>query len=109
VLEKQKDIAVLSAMGADQSYIQRIFLSEGFVLAGLGGGSGILLAALICTLQLKFKLIKLAGGSFIIDYYPVQMQPFDFILVTTTIFFIALLAAWIPARKAASQPFSLKS
>ncbi|MEJ7682107.1 MAG: FtsX-like permease family protein [Segetibacter sp.] len=37
VLEKQKDIAVLKAMGADNSYIQRIFLNEGFVLAAFGG------------------------------------------------------------------------
>ncbi|HEX8356892.1 MAG TPA: FtsX-like permease family protein, partial [Segetibacter sp.] len=48
VLEKQKDIAVLKAMGADNSYIQRIFLNEGFVLAAVGGGSGILLAVIIC-------------------------------------------------------------
>ena len=109
VLEKQKDIAVLSAMGADQSYIQKIFLSEGFVLAGIGGGSGILLAIIICTLQIKFKLVKLAGGSFIIDYYPVQMLPFDFFLVVFTILIIATIAAWIPARKASKQFYSLKS
>ncbi|HEX6914848.1 MAG TPA: FtsX-like permease family protein, partial [Chitinophagaceae bacterium] len=38
VLEKQKDIAVLKAMGADRGYIQSIFLSEGFLLAIIGGG-----------------------------------------------------------------------
>lgn len=109
VLEKQKDIAVLRAMGADKSYIHRIFLSEGFVLAGIGGAAGMLLAALICFIQLKFKVVKLGGGSFIIDYYPVQMLPFDFILVAATIMIIALVAATIPARKAAAQLFSLKS
>ncbi|MCY7422615.1 MAG: FtsX-like permease family protein [Chitinophagaceae bacterium] len=109
VLEKQKDIAVLKAMGADNSYIQKIFLSEGFVLAGIGGGSGILLAVAICLLQIKFKLVKLAGGSFIIDYYPVKMVPADFILVISTIVIIALIAAWIPSRKASLQLFTLKS
>jgi lipoprotein-releasing system permease protein len=109
VLEKQKDIAVLRAMGADKNYIQKIFLSEGFVIAGIGGGAGILLAALICFLQVKFKLVKLAGGSFIIDYYPVDMVATDFILVASTVFIIAMLAAWIPARKASLQLFTLKS
>lgn len=109
VLEKQKDIAVLKAMGANDTYIQRIFLKEGFLLAAIGGGSGILIAVFICFLQIKYKIIKLSGGSFIIDYYPVKMIPFDFLLVTITIFLIALLASWIPARKAGKQLFSLKS
>lgn len=109
VLEKQKDIAVLRAMGADNNYIQRIFINEGLVLAVVGGGSGILLAAIICFLQVKYKLLKLEGGSFIIDYYPVKMMPQDFLLVTVTIIVISLLAAWIPARKAAHQHFTLKS
>jgi len=109
VLEKQKDIAVLKAMGANERYIQRIFLNEGFVLAAVGGGAGILVAIAICLLQIKFKLLKLSGGSFIIDYYPVKMVPTDFLLVIATVSIISVLAAWIPALKASRQMFSLKS
>ncbi len=109
VLEKQKDIAVLKAMGASDATVQRIFLGEGMLLAGIGGTAGIGLAALFCWLQLSFKLIKLGGNSFIIDYYPVKMMPTDFLLVIATIVLIAVLAAWIPARKAGLQLFSLKS
>jgi lipoprotein-releasing system permease protein len=109
VLEKQTDIAVLKAMGADDQKVQRIFLSEGLLLAGLGGGAGILLAVLICWLQVKFHLIKLGGNTFIIDYYPVKLVAGDFFLVIATVVFIAVLAAWIPSRKASLQLFSLKS
>lgn len=109
VLEKQKDIAVLKAMGANDSYIQRIFLNEGFVLALFGGGLGIILAILLCLLQIKYKLLKLSGNSFIIDYYPVKMVATDFVLVIGTIVFISTLAAWIPSKKAGRQQFSLKS
>lgn len=109
VLEKQKDIAVLKAMGANNYLIQKIFLSEGFILAGVGGGGGILLASLICVIQIKFHLIKLAGGTFIIDYYPVKIIATDYILVIVTVLLIALFAAWIPSRKASLQEFSLKS
>jgi lipoprotein-releasing system permease protein len=58
---------------------------------------------------MKFKLIKLEGGTFIIDYYPVKMVPPDFFLVGFTVFFVALLAAYLPAKKAGMQFFSLKS
>ncbi len=109
VLEKQKDIAVLRAMGADNNYIQRIFINEGLLLALVGGGGGIAVAAIICFLQVKYKLLKLQGGSFIIDYYPVKLLGQDFLLVGATILLISFLAAWIPARKASLQHFSLKS
>ncbi len=109
VLEKQKDIAVLKAMGADNSYIQRIFLNEGFVLAAFGGLAGIILAILLCLLQIKYHLLKLSGGSFIIDYYPVKMVPTDFFLVIGTVVLISTLAAWVPSKKASLQQYSLKS
>jgi lipoprotein-releasing system permease protein len=109
VLEKQKDISVLQAMGANTNRIKGIFLTEGMLLAGLGGISGMLLAALICWIQLKFQLIKLGGDTFIINYYPVKMVFADFLLVGATVFFIAILAAYIPSRKASLQEFSLKS
>ena len=109
VLEKQKDIAVLKAMGANDQMVQKIFLSEGLLLAGIGGGAGIVIATFICWLQIQFKLIKLGGSSFIIDYYPVKMAVGDFFLVTGTVLLIALFAAWLPSRKASLQLFSLKS
>jgi lipoprotein-releasing system permease protein len=109
VLEKQKDIAVLKAMGATSGKIRQLFLGEGLLLASIGGLAGVLLAMLICWLQLKFHLLKLQGGSFIIDYYPVKMHPADFGLVTATVVTVAVLAAWLPARKASLQHFSLKS
>ncbi len=108
VLEKQKDISVLQSMGADKRMILKIFLSEGLLLAGIGAVSGILLALAICFLQLKFHLIKLQGGSFLIDYFPVTLQGSDFMLVSGTVAFIAFLASWFPARKAASQLIELR-
>lgn len=109
VLEKEKDIAVLKAMGADEGMIQKIFLTEGCLLAALGGISGILLATLVCWIQLYFQPLKLGGNTFIIDYYPVKMVPGDYLLVSLTVVLIAIMAAWIPSRKASLQAFSLKS
>jgi len=109
VLEKQKDIAVLKAMGAGDRLVQQIFLTEGWLLALIGGASGIILATLFCIAQVQFKLVKLGNGTFLIDYYPVKMMLSDYILAIVTVAFISLLAAWMPARKAGKQFYSLKS
>ncbi len=109
VLEKQKDISVLHSLGGSRRFIQKIFLSEGLLLALIGCGAGMLLALLIAWLQLQFHIIPLSGGSFLIDYFPVKLRLMDFLLVSTTVFVIAVIASWIPARKAANQEFSLRS
>ncbi|MGL1236475.1 hypothetical protein ACSTKT_24085, partial [Vibrio parahaemolyticus] len=85
------------AMGASAEKIRSIFLNEGILLAGVGASLGMLIAYLICFAQLKYKLIKLNGESFIIDYYPVKLLWSDFVLVLVTVFCIALTAAWMPS------------
>jgi lipoprotein-releasing system permease protein len=108
VLEKQKDIAILQGMGATKAMVQKIFLSEGLLLGAIGAGIGVVLALLVCWLQLKYKLIKLTGGSFLIDYFPVKIMPTDLLLVSATALLIALLAAWLPSKKAAGQAVVLR-
>ena len=108
VLEKKQDISVLHALGANRNFIQKIFLSEGLLLAVIGGGVGMLLAFVIGILQIKFHLIPLQGNTFMIDYFPVKMVLSDFLLVSFTVLVIALIASWIPARKAASQQFAFR-
>ena len=109
VLEKRKDISVLQSMGADKSLIKKIFLSEGILLAVVGAGTGIILALIIASLQMKYHLIKLVGNSFLIDYFPVKLVFTDFILVILTSLIIAFTASWFPARKASQQMFNLKA
>jgi lipoprotein-releasing system permease protein len=108
VLEKQKDIAVLQAMGASRKRIQSIFLTEGLLLAGVGAVLGMVLATIICWIQIKFEPIKLAGDTFIVKAYPVKLLPADYILVLVTVTAIGFLAAFIPARKASRQELALK-
>jgi lipoprotein-releasing system permease protein len=44
-----------------------------------------------------------------VDYFPVKMVYSDFILVGVTVIVIALIASWIPARKAAKQQYLLRA
>ena len=109
VLEKQKDIQILKAMGSSDAAVQKIFLSEGMLLAFIGSGAGTLLALLVGWLQVRFKLLKLEGSTFLIDYYPVKFLATDIALVISTVLLIAVLASWFPSRKAAAQPIELRS
>ena len=108
VLEKRRDISILQSMGTTKGGIRKIFLAEGLLLGIIGAASGIGLALLICLVQIKFHLIKISGGSFLIDYFPVKFVGTDFLMVACTAVFIAFAASWFPANKAAKQKIALK-
>jgi lipoprotein-releasing system permease protein len=108
VLEKQQDIHILKAMGATNGFIRNVFLAEGLLLALSGGLLGTMAALLFCYLQVTLKLIPLQG-SFVIDYYPVQIVLTDLVLILATVIIIALLASWLPSVKASRKQLSLKA
>lgn len=108
VLEKEQDIQILKALGATDGLIRRIFLTEGALLALSGSTLGAGGALLFSYLQVRLKLIPLQG-SFVIDYYPVQVLGTDLLLVGATVVLIALLASWVPAGKAAKRRLALKA
>jgi lipoprotein-releasing system permease protein len=105
VLEKQKDIHVLHAMGATAGTIQKIFLSLSIVMSLTGALIGGLIASCLIFLQAQFHFIQLQGVSFVIDYYPVKAVWTDYLAVIGLVVTIAIVAGWVPAKKAAGRIF----
>lgn len=100
VLEKQKDISILKAMGAEAATLRKLFITEGVLWSFLGGLLGIITGTLLCWGQQKFHWVTLEG-AFIIDAYPVTLRFGDCLIVICTVVVIGLLASVFPARKAA--------
>ncbi|MFT4544713.1 MAG: lipoprotein-releasing system permease protein [Bacteroidia bacterium] len=100
ILEKKKDINILRSMGASEQLIQRIFILEGIFISLIGAVGGLILGLLVCWAQIQFEIIKLnSGGNYIVQAYPVEVQPMDVLYVFLVVTTIGLLAAWLPVRK----------
>jgi lipoprotein-releasing system permease protein len=108
VLEKKQDVSVLLSLGGSPRLIQSIFWSEGLLLGGLGTIIGTIMALIICVAQLNFKFIKLTGGSFVIDYFPVKLITTDILLVVSTSMLISFAASVLPSYKASKQKLMLR-
>ncbi|RYE10486.1 MAG: ABC transporter permease, partial [Sphingobacteriales bacterium] len=108
VLEKQKDMGILRAMGAQRNTIRSIFLTEGVLWSFTGGIIGLALGALLCFAQQRFSMVKLQG-SFIIEAYPVDVQFSDCLVIIATLTVVGLLAAWYPSLKARNANVELKA
>jgi lipoprotein-releasing system permease protein len=102
VIEKQRDIGVLKAMGASERDVRRIFLGEGLLIGAVGTGAGLALGLGLAFLQKKFSFVPMAQAeSFLIDAYPVAVRPLDVALIAAAAMALCVGAAVYPARRAA--------
>ena len=97
IIDKKQDIVTLQNLGASKKIIRNIFLLEGWFISIFGALIGLILGALISFIQMEFGLLDFPE-SFIIKYYPVEMQAPDFVYVFITVILIGFLASWYPVR-----------
>lgn len=98
VIEKQKDIAILTSLGAGKRLIQGIFFFEGMMISFIGCIAGMVIGLIFCLLQEQFGFIKFGDNMSAIDAYPVALKAFDFVLVFITVGGISAIASGISAR-----------
>lgn len=98
VIDKRKDIAILTSLGADKSLIRGIFFIEGMMISMLGCIVGMVVGMVFILLQQKFGFITMGGANMMIDTYPVAIKLFDFILVFGTVLTVSIIASAISSR-----------
>jgi lipoprotein-releasing system permease protein len=98
VIDKKKDIAVLTSLGANKQIIKGIFFCEGMMISLVGCIAGMILGLTFCIVQQRFSLIKMGGKMSVIDAYPIDMKLSDFGLVFLTVGIISVIASAISAQ-----------
>ena len=97
VIEKQKDISVLMALGASNKLIKSIFWFEGAIISLTGALIGLLLGFIICSIQINFGIISMGMETSVVSAYPVKMQILDFLYTAVCVMIITFLASYRPA------------
>jgi lipoprotein-releasing system permease protein len=100
VLEKQRDIAILTAMGATSRLIMTVFMLQGVIIGVIGTLLGALLGTAACWILDTYKLIQLQAEIYSIPYVPFHVRGLDVLLVSGTSILISFLATLYPARSA---------
>jgi predicted permease len=88
VSRRTREIGIRMALGAEPGTVQRMILREGLVMTLTGGALGLLLA---------FGLGRLCAGML---YEVSPVDPVAFTLAPAALFVTAMVACYIPARKA---------
>lgn len=100
VIDKKKDISILSSLGATPRLIQKIFISEAFVISGIGATIGLIVGALLCWLQDSVGMVGMGMANAVVPDYPVKLIFTDMIFVVGVITLVTAAIAWVPARAA---------
>ena len=99
IIEKDESIRTFRTLGATNSQISGIFITEGVLISLVGAVVGIAIGIILCVLQQEFGLIKLAedASSVIINTYPVKLLWSDVFIVFAMVTVVGLLTSLITA------------
>jgi lipoprotein-releasing system permease protein len=101
VIEKEREIAILKAMGASNRGIMSVFMLQGFLIGLLGTVIGITLGFGINYAIDTYELIKLPADVYYLSHLPAKMKFSDFVVVSISAVLISFAATIYPAWQAA--------
>lgn len=101
VIEKKRDIELLSALGLTSNQARLVFTWQGVLMAFVGGVIGLALGMTLCYFQHEYGFVRLdQSASFLFNAYPVEVRWGDAALVFATVLFLGLITSIYPAYKA---------
>jgi lipoprotein-releasing system permease protein len=101
VHDKNRDIAILKAMGATASAIMRIFIIQGLVIGVVGTALGLFGGYLLAFIQNQYHVVGLSQDIYYIPHLTVKTSLFDTFWVSFSAILITFLATIYPSRQAA--------
>ena len=100
VAEKRKEIGILKAVGASARSITAMFFAVGMTIGVVGTVAGSAVGLAVIWAQNTYKVIRLAGDVYQIDYLPMKLTLADGLMVVGATLLLSFLATLIPARRA---------
>ena len=92
IVEKEKDIKTMKAIGMSKKNIKSLFFKHNFLLNIIGGIIGITLSIIIIYAQLNFSFFKIPGLEI---GYPVAIKFMNIVFVIITVIITGFCSAYI--------------
>jgi lipoprotein-releasing system permease protein len=100
VVERRRDIAILSALGATRTGVMLLFIIEGAVVGATGAIGGVVVGLVACFIGNYYKLVNLPADVYSISNVPLITSPTEMLLAALIAFALSVLATIYPARAA---------
>jgi lipoprotein-releasing system permease protein len=104
VVEKRKEIGILTSMGAEQRTIRRVFLWYGTMVGFAGTATGMTLGTLLCWIITRYQLVSFPpeiAEVYFVSNIPFITRPVDLAVIAAFSLAVSFLATIFPSARAA--------
>ena len=101
VIEKNKDIAILKAMGATNRSIHQIFIYLGTTIGIMGTLIGMVLGLVACYIIGNYNVIDIPPGVYAGNRIPMHVEVWQVLMIAAVSILICFIVTIFPSRKAA--------
>ncbi len=100
VMEKNRDIAIISAMGGTARTITAVFMLQGLIIGLVGTFIGTVLGCVGAWYFNRYQVFRLEPQVYSIPFVPFRLETLDVLAVCAVAILISFLATLYPARAA---------
>jgi lipoprotein-releasing system permease protein len=100
VVERRRDIAILSALGAKPRGVMLVFVIEGAIVGLAGALIGTMLGVAMCAIANHYKLVSLPADVYSISNVHLNARASEVAVAAVASFLLSVLATIYPARAA---------
>ena len=102
ISSKRPEIGMLGTLGATPAALRQAFVMLGGLVAGFGVLLGTILGVGGAWVMDHYRLLRVPGRVYFLDYVPFQVQPQDLVLVLLLTLALALASSLYAAQRAAA-------
>jgi len=100
IFEKVREIGTLLSLGLSKKKVKRIFLLEGLIIGILGSLLGLIIAAGLAIIQMKYQVFTLPEDIYFMDHIPIKIDWLNTVLIISIGILSAVIASLWPVYKA---------
>ena len=99
IIDKTKQIGILSAIGMPSSKIKDIFLVKGLIIGSLGAVFGSLIAVFLASLQNNFKIIGIPEDIYFMNFIPIDINYSQILIISIITLVVSCFISYWPAMQ----------
>lgn len=96
--DKKSQMQTVTVMGATSRFVERVFITQGVIISGVGIVAGTLLGVSITLIQQLFGVIKINSQTLLIDSYPVILSLSDVLIIIFSVAIINILITFVTVK-----------
>tara|TARA_Y100000741_G_scaffold133007_3_gene100111 strand:- start:14568 stop:15761 length:1194 start_codon:yes stop_codon:yes gene_type:complete len=104
IIDKTKQIGLLSAIGMPRRKIKEIFLIKGLIIGFFGTSIGSLIAVILAFLQNNYKIIGVPEDIYFMNFIPIDIDFKQILMISFISLIVSSLVSYWPSSRSSKIP-----